>query len=285
MKNKEKLIMDVAMKLFSKKGFSSTSIQEIATEAEISKGSFYLYYKSKENLLYRIFLHHYETFHEEVTSLEKLDLTPRELFVEQMVTQYKSFLDSKEFLIMFTRESAIPFNKEIGELIGKIRAEVLYTLQKTLSDVYGSKLDSNIWSMTLLVQGLAQSYLELVMRDIVELDLYNLAQFILKRCDSLAEGFDQDHELISIKESDIQHLFQCPFPNLAVQLEDIQQLVSQSKSQHKENDNAFVTLDVLEEELRRPLPRIPVIQGMVANLQKDNMLQDLQSMLKQFFHL
>lgn len=44
-------ILSAALRLFSKKGFNNTSINDIAGEAGISKGLMYNYFKSKEELL------------------------------------------------------------------------------------------------------------------------------------------------------------------------------------------------------------------------------------------
>ncbi|MFS1515058.1 TetR/AcrR family transcriptional regulator [Bacillus sp. SCS-151] len=44
-------ILQAAMELFISKGFHSTSIDEIAKQADISKGLLYHYYKGKENLI------------------------------------------------------------------------------------------------------------------------------------------------------------------------------------------------------------------------------------------
>lgn len=43
-------IMDAAKKLFAAKGFSRATIEEIATEAELSPGTLYLYFKNKDEL-------------------------------------------------------------------------------------------------------------------------------------------------------------------------------------------------------------------------------------------
>lgn len=49
--NKKELIRMNALKLFAEKGYHTTSISMIATEANISKGLMYNYYSSKELLL------------------------------------------------------------------------------------------------------------------------------------------------------------------------------------------------------------------------------------------
>jgi len=49
-----KEIMDAAVEVFSKKGFFNATLDEIAQKAEFSKGTIYLYFSSKEELLYSI---------------------------------------------------------------------------------------------------------------------------------------------------------------------------------------------------------------------------------------
>jgi AcrR family transcriptional regulator len=52
---KEK-ILEKSIVLFEKKGFSETSIQDIVDELSVTKGTFYYYFKSKEELLMDIHL-------------------------------------------------------------------------------------------------------------------------------------------------------------------------------------------------------------------------------------
>ncbi|WP_268033630.1 TetR/AcrR family transcriptional regulator [Algoriphagus sp. PAP.12] len=49
-KNKEKLILDSAISLFTTKGFQATRMEDVAKNAGISKGLSYFYYKNKEDL-------------------------------------------------------------------------------------------------------------------------------------------------------------------------------------------------------------------------------------------
>lgn len=47
-------IMDAAIKVFAEKGFHAATLEEIAQEAEFSKGALYLYFSNKEDLMYSI---------------------------------------------------------------------------------------------------------------------------------------------------------------------------------------------------------------------------------------
>ena len=46
-KNKESRLLDTAFNLFTKKGIKDTSIQDIVDNANVAKGTFYLYFKDK----------------------------------------------------------------------------------------------------------------------------------------------------------------------------------------------------------------------------------------------
>ncbi|TYR78604.1 TetR/AcrR family transcriptional regulator [Priestia megaterium] len=53
-------IMEQSIQLFAQKGFKETSIQDIVGELNVTKGTFYYYYKSKEELLMDIHLQYIE---------------------------------------------------------------------------------------------------------------------------------------------------------------------------------------------------------------------------------
>ena len=52
-----------------------------------------------------------------------------------------------------------------------------------------------------------------------------------------------------------------------------------------ENDELLVTLDVLESEMKLSNPRIPVIQGMLSNLNAYPDLKDFKLRLKGYYHI
>ncbi|MCM8808806.1 MAG: TetR/AcrR family transcriptional regulator [Candidatus Omnitrophica bacterium] len=62
MENKKNVIMKVAEKLFSKKSYSKTTVEEITKRAGIGKGTFYLYFKDKNDLFFSIIKQEFENF-------------------------------------------------------------------------------------------------------------------------------------------------------------------------------------------------------------------------------
>lgn len=69
MLDKPRRILDVALRLFQEKGFHATPVSEIIDEAGISKGLFYHYFESKNDLLRKI---HNEFITKELSVAEEL---------------------------------------------------------------------------------------------------------------------------------------------------------------------------------------------------------------------
>ena len=65
-------IMNAAEEVFSQKGFSDARMDDIAEETGLSKGTLYLYYKSKDDLIIAILD---RIFQREFRAFENLDLT------------------------------------------------------------------------------------------------------------------------------------------------------------------------------------------------------------------
>lgn len=79
---KEKII-EKAIELFEKKGFSTTSIQDIVDELEVTKGSFYYYFSSKEQLLMDIYNEYITNLLDRQTKIiANKTLSPKEQLIE-----------------------------------------------------------------------------------------------------------------------------------------------------------------------------------------------------------
>ena len=49
-KKREQLILDAGIRIFSRHGFSESSVSDVIREAGVARGTFYLYFKSKDEL-------------------------------------------------------------------------------------------------------------------------------------------------------------------------------------------------------------------------------------------
>ena len=83
-------IMDAAWTLIGEKGLDSTSIEEIASQAEVGAATVYNYFGSKSDLLYALFVRYIE---QEAEEGEDLLQTPPESIAAGMSALFEKYLE------------------------------------------------------------------------------------------------------------------------------------------------------------------------------------------------
>ena len=288
MKEKEKRIIEGAMKLFARKGYSSTSVQEIADEAGISKGAFYLYFKSKEELMISIFTYYYERINQKIKAIEREKLEPKDKFIKQLHVQLDEIKRHKDFILMHTREQTVPFNYELEKIILKMRAEAFLFYKEGLLEIYGDRIRPFIWDLILSVQGIYQSYLSVMLIDIERLDTKQIAVFILNRTEDIIRGLERSVESRVIDPGQMEQLISLYNTQTISEKKGLIEMIHEIKdtfSKHPDHEHIAVTLDVIEEEIQNDSPRIPVIQGMLANLSNYPSIDPFIHQIKTHFHI
>jgi len=67
-------ILEAARKLFCEKGYAAATVDDIAAAAELSKGTVYLYFRSKDELYASVILEGFEKLEERLKELARSDL-------------------------------------------------------------------------------------------------------------------------------------------------------------------------------------------------------------------
>ncbi|HDR7792745.1 TPA: TetR/AcrR family transcriptional regulator [Bacillus luti] len=288
MKEKERLIIESAMKLFATKGVSATSVQEIVTACGISKGAFYLYFKSKDELLLATLRYYYDKIQKKMLDIEKESLLPREKFEKQLYCQFSDVQKHKEFIIMHARENAIPFNKEVEEFMMRMKLESHAFYRNNLLSIYGEKVIPYLLDLIIIVEGICRSYLELIILNTLEIDLSRVSTFVLNRVDHLVTGLLESDEKPILHEDKLGE-FLCSSELIKEQAKEhfLKEIITfkRALADQLENDELLVTLDVLEAEMRLPNPRTPVIRGMLANLNSYDELTDFRLRLNEYYNV
>ncbi|MGG2093220.1 TetR/AcrR family transcriptional regulator [Bacillus sp. S13(2024)] len=288
MKEKERLIIETAIKLFAMKGVSATSIQEIATESGISKGAFYLHFKSKDALVLATLEYYYDRIQNKMTDIEKESLPPREKFEKQMHCQFYELQQKKEFIIMCMRENVIPFNKEVETFMTRMKLESHAFYRNSLLSIYGEEITSHLVDLIIMLEGISRGYLELIIFNTVNLDILYTAKFILKRMDDIVAGLQRSKDEPVITERELNHLL-CNTNVMNEHKEElfINEIIKLKRTLVDQlgNDELMVTLDVLESEMKMNHPRVPVIQGMLSNLKTYPELHDFRERLALYYKI
>jgi AcrR family transcriptional regulator len=101
--NRRNAILKAARRLFFEKGFRIVTVDSIAKRAELSKGSIYLYFNSKEEIYTHILLNDIDKFHKNLTQLFKNDRSAAEALLDMASIYVDFFLSDRElFRILMT---------------------------------------------------------------------------------------------------------------------------------------------------------------------------------------
>jgi len=162
---KRKIILNSATKVFAKKGFANTKIQDVAEEAGVAHGTIYLYFKSKEELFTSI-------FHESLAEL--IEYTKSEIEKEKnaenkfrrMVSLQLDIMESesdltKLILVEFPRTGNFLNDSNIGVLSDYIDMIVVLLNDGIKSGIFASDIKTDIIATMIYsaMQGLATRWI------------------------------------------------------------------------------------------------------------------------------
>jgi TetR/AcrR family transcriptional regulator, cholesterol catabolism regulator len=116
-RNRSQDVLDAAIRVFHKKGYASASIQDVAEEVGVLKGSLYHYIDSKEDLLARIFEDSAGHFMEMLDEASGMDGPP--------VERLRSFGRSCSLWYLRNIERVGIYATEWQHLTGKRRKDVM----------------------------------------------------------------------------------------------------------------------------------------------------------------
>ena len=129
-----KNILNSALNLFSKNGYSHTSMNEIAKNAKISKGLIYNYFTSKEELLSAVIKNGIETLFSEKEIYSILSLPdPKDRFLAIMDATYLVITSKSEFLMVYM---SLMFQPNIMKIIETFFKEFTDSLFQMMASIF-----------------------------------------------------------------------------------------------------------------------------------------------------
>ncbi len=108
-------ILDAAQKVFFEKGLFVATMDEIAEAAELSKGTLYLYYKSKEDLYLAVMMRGLQILYEMIESMMNSEgsVISKLLALEDVYLDF--FKDHKNYFRMFYFFQTPQFHKQVSD--------------------------------------------------------------------------------------------------------------------------------------------------------------------------
>lgn len=161
--NKETRLLNTAFKLFTEKGIKDTSIQEIVDNADVGKGTFYLYFKDKYEIRdILITKKSYKLFNEALTALRK--------------TTINNLSDQIIFIINHVIDE-LKKNQLLLKFISKNLSWGIYS--KTVNKIYENSENDEDGIYQLFLKGVKENNIKLKNPDVT---LYMIIELVSSTC-------------------------------------------------------------------------------------------------------
>jgi len=126
-------IMRRAVELFARNGYEKTTMNDIANVCDMSKGNFYNYFRSKEDLVYMILDWVTEEFDDEVAKLDaRLTKMGAEDTLKYYIRVYLQSVNRKQDAYIFLDHVVISLDREGARRILKRAADIWGTFERLM---------------------------------------------------------------------------------------------------------------------------------------------------------
>ncbi|QWU14900.1 transcriptional regulator, TetR family [Paenibacillus sophorae] len=276
-------IMQSAIRLFSKKGYQSTSIQDIADDCSIAKGTIYKFFPSKEDLYIHILDERHQQMSQEIDHItQNPGLTPRNRFIAEIDYQIRNYMNygSNDNMELAPFDSS-----KIRSYIDKFMRKLLAYYRDLLMRYYGSDVKDHAWDLAALFSGALREYNYLMFFGNKPLSYGELTVFIAEQMDSLVEGLKKSTSPSILSDSlmgdfvlDDQEEFSIA-ERKALLYEVLLSTIQEINVSNSRKSELREVLLLLKEEGESEKPRQFLLNALLNDLAKENELGTYVSQL------
>ena len=137
--NKQQVLFDTAATLFAQKGYLGTSISDLAQAMELQKGSLYHYFKSKEELLFKLLDQYISSALVEIEKICTLDITPSDKLKQFMLFYIGFYAGDRDRLVLLINDI-----DKLGEVYRKQVVEKERRYYRALTGIFSQLQDAGI---------------------------------------------------------------------------------------------------------------------------------------------
>lgn len=273
---KKQLIMEKALELFAEKGFESTSIQQITEHCGISKGAFYLSFKSKDELILALIDSFMSQFISDIDYMVKNTKDDEDLLYKFYYTIFNSFHKHADFAKIFIKEQMRSFNEELllkGRIYDQAMDKVILSMVERL---YGDEIKQIKHDVIYCVKGFMKTYSELFLFYNLPLDLDLLAKSLVEKTNLLAR-----HITIPFISTELVQLCQQP-TNKEVTKDQILEIIDQNIIEIEESIEKE-SLILLKQQLLEPTLSPALVKGLLENIRTHPHCNWVSYLLRNYF--
>ncbi|EAD2594931.1 TPA_asm: TetR family transcriptional regulator [Listeria monocytogenes] len=204
MKEEKQRIIKSAKEVFQKQGYLKTSVQDMVDAAGISKGTFYNYFTSKEELAIVIFKQEYSVLHQRLEYTMAQDGAKKDNFTECLKIIIHFYTENGEILNITFSQTMI--DDDFNAFLQNVRLKNMEWVKYQLLEVYGEETKPYINDITMLLSGMAAMYVFASGSKNVNTGLIERAiPYVVRRLDALVKDILESGEIV-FTEADTENL-------------------------------------------------------------------------------
>ena len=176
---KRKKILDKAWELFRKNGYEETKVEDITRELGVSKGSFYTYFKTKEDVLFSILEKIEIEIENSINDIDTSEEPSKVLYnlLEKRVELFLGYVQNMKLENLYIMKSG-----QIDEFKNKITIFYTTYIKENIIKNYGNK---KIWNLEIISKYINSSIEGYFLEEIfenkgVDKDFENRAKIAIK---------------------------------------------------------------------------------------------------------
>ncbi|MFD2043744.1 TetR/AcrR family transcriptional regulator [Ornithinibacillus salinisoli] len=260
MNERKRKVADIALKLFIEKGFQQTSIQEIIDKANISKGTFYNYFSSKNDCIAEILENiRYDAGQQRVAMQIGKDPQDREVLIEQITILMK--LNEENKLRTLFENILSSDQADLKKLVIQHRVIEMEWLANRLVDIMGEDIREYATEATVLYFGMLQYMLFTLNLTNSNYSLDELIETILSHVELLIPQMKKKGSTILTNFA--IDLLQTNVHKKVMTKPELMEMANQLKANYDFNEEQQDLFDVILSELERDRIRKIVVQKLL----------------------
>lgn len=277
MTSKKQLLMENALELFAEKGFELTSVQEITDKCGMSKGAFYLSFKSKDELILALVDHFMIQIISEVDYVVRYEKKSNLLY-KFYYTLFATFQSHSNFTKVFVKEQMHSFNGELMEKGHFYDQTIEKIIQSMITRLYGETIQPIEHDLLHCIKGFMKSYAELFIFYHLPLNLESLAKSLVEKTTILAT-----YTTYPFVTAELALLRQQPTLE-SITKEEILDIISQTIHEIEE-ETERESLILLQQQVSKPTVHPVIIKGLIENIRAHPHCQWIVYLLQNYFEL
>ncbi|PWU67124.1 MULTISPECIES: TetR/AcrR family transcriptional regulator [Gracilibacillus] len=265
--DKRNKLIEESMKLFSEKGFHETSIQEIVQNSGVSKGAFYLYFDSKDDLLVAIFDYYTAVIIEKLQHVNRGTNDPFQRMQDQVAEIFKLFRDHKEYLLVHFRDK-IHLGNKLDDVIIRVHKQSYEWVRESLLSIYGEELVPYMADIAINFDGIMAGYFKWIAIYDFVFDPDQLAEATVRKIDTIVKQLLVEKPEPIFDPSTIEGLnLTSESSNVENILAKLKQYLQKMKLPKGKKEHLSEVISVMKEEFQKEEPKAIIINSMLEQIQ------------------